>query len=44
MQNLRNGIARLPGFSNVQVIKPLLRKELIVTPRPDGRADRRECQ
>ncbi|WP_274369475.1 efflux RND transporter permease subunit [Morganella morganii] len=36
MQNLRNGIARLPGFSNVQVIKPLLRKELIVTPRPDG--------
>lgn len=35
MQNLRNGIARLPGFSNVQVIKPLLRKELIVTPRPD---------
>ncbi|HID7483416.1 TPA: efflux RND transporter permease subunit [Morganella morganii] len=36
MQQLRNGIARLPGFSNVQVIKPLLRKELIVTPRPDG--------
>lgn len=36
MQNLRNGIARLPGFSNMQVIKPLLRKELIVTPRPDG--------
>ncbi|MEG0280159.1 MAG: efflux RND transporter permease subunit [Morganella sp. (in: enterobacteria)] len=32
MQHLRAGMARIPGINNVQVIKPLLRKELIVSP------------
>lgn len=32
IQALRNGIAKTAGFKNVQVVKPLLRKELLVTP------------
>lgn len=36
IQKLTDKIAKLPGFNNIQVVKPLLRKELIVTPKLDN--------
>lgn len=36
IQQLTDKIAKLSGFNNIQVVKPLLRKELIVTPKLDN--------
>lgn len=35
MHTLRDSIATVKGINNVRVVKPLLRKELIVTPSTD---------